>query len=832
MRTLFDRPSLRHRALGAALALGTACSWPAAGQSEALEAFAPARVSAETYDHAAGLLASAVEGTVRNVRVEPHWSDDGESFWYRRDAEEGHEFIHVNAATGSERPAFDHAALADALERLRRDPEPQVDAHRLDIVAMSFEEEPAAVRLRTPLLAARCDLTRYVCTREPGPATDPFEIWSPDGARAVFVREADAWLRDTTTGAEKRLTDDGMPHYAYGGMPGWMGQLELLRNGLTGPPVGASWSPDSLKLVLPRVDEREVREYRYYESLPPDGSNTPRVWSKRIALMGDAKTTAFETFLFDVETGGRHLVPLPPDCMGVLDAMPPTTLWARDSQAVSFVCIAPDASQWELITHDLRPRQTRTRFRETVPTWLDLNHSLYKSMGPNVRLLEQSDRAIVFSQRDGWGHLYLVDLQEGEIATLEADRGVRQLTRGEFVVHDLLHVDEGEGWVYFTAGGREPGRNPYWRHVYRAPLAGGELELLSPEPADHAVTVDDPAALIGARTTFSPTGRFFVDTYSTIQDTPVSVLRRSDGSVVTTLERADASSLQARGYVPPESFTAKAADGTTDLYGVLFRPHDWEPGKKYPVIEFIYGGPQTNLVPHSFARAAGVERVGGQGDAHTFAALGFAVVVMDARGTPWRSKAFHDFMWKKHHEFALDDHVAAIRQLGERHPWLDLDRVGVTGHSWGGYSSALAMLRHPGFYKVAVSSAGPYDYRYLYPAFVKWTGWPEYEDGGRIAPDDTTRPLNLTPHAALADRLEGKLLIVYAEHDENTLPASTLSFVDALIQADRDFDLLVLPNRDHFYTHEPYFVRRRWDYFVEHLLGAEPPSGYSIQARE
>jgi len=279
------------------------------------------------------------------------------------------------------------------------------------------------------------------------------------------------------------------------------------------------------------------------------------------------------------------------------------------------------------VRYDIAAGRATTVFEEEVTSFLDLNHSLYRSMGANVRLLAGGRRAITFSQRDGWGHLYLVDLEGGN--------DIRQLTRGEWVVHDIVAVDEREddGFVYFTAGGREPGRNPYWRHVYRVPLEGNaEIELLTPEPADHAVTVASPA-LIGAASTFSPSKRYFVSNSSTVDSPPVSRLHRSDGSVVTILEQADASELFARGYEPPQPFTVKAADGHTDLYGVLWRPKNFDEDRKYPVIEHIYGGPQTNVVPRNFNSAAGIERIGGQGDFSTFTALGFAVVTVDARGT-------------------------------------------------------------------------------------------------------------------------------------------------------------------------------------------------------
>jgi len=731
------------------------------------ERYAPERVTRAAYDQAASLLSSNVQGTVRNAEVVPHWIGERDEFWYERDTDQGTEIVIVDATTGERRPAVDDEAL-------------------------------------------------------PEPTTDPLQLVAPDGSVAAFARNHDVWLRALADGSERRLSHDGEEHFGYGALPGWSGKLALLRAGLEGPLTGASWSPDATKLLIARTDEREVGSYPWMDLLPADGGARPRTLEKRIALIGDQEVPRFPMFLFDVASGTSRRVPLPDDCFGDLGATPPQAIWTDDSRLVFLLCIEPDASRFELVRYDVATGRATTVFQEEAASFLDLNHSLYRSMGANVRLLAGGRQAITFSQRDGWGHLYLVDLEGGN--------DIRQLTHGEWVVHDIVAVDEREdgGFVYFTAGGREPGRNPYWRHVYRVSLEGdAEIELLTPEPADHAVTVTSPA-LIGAASTFSPSGRYFVSNSSTVDSPSVSRLHRSDGSVVTILEQADASELFARGYERPHPFTVKAADGETDLYGVLWRPKNFEEGRKYPVIEHIYGGPQTNVVPRNFNSAAGIERIGGQGDFSTFTALGFAVVTIDARGTPWRSKEFHDYMWKRHDEFALEDHVAALEQLGERFPWLDMERVGISGHSWGGYSSALAMLRYPEFYKVAVSSGAPYDYRYLYPPFVKWTGWPEYEDGGRLAPDAAARTVNLAPHSALASQLEGKMLIVYGEHDENSLPASTLTLIDALIEADRDFDLLVLPNRDHFFTQEPYFIRRRWDYFVRHLMGAEPPAGWSL----
>ncbi len=776
----------------------------------------PAEVSAAVYDRAVSLLSQNIQGTVTNAGVTPHWIPGAREFWYVRDTANGKETVIVDAATGDKRPAFDHPRLAAALNAMGNG---EFNPATLDIASLHFDGTTPSVEVRASNGVTRCDLSDYTCEAQAAWRSDPFQVEAPDGKSAAFRREHNVWLRSLEDGSERQLTSDGEAHYSWGAMPGWGAILGLMRHGLDGPLVGAAWSPDGAFLVVPKVDERQVRDYPYYDSVPANGASRPQVLNKRIALVGDEHREAFEMFVLDIASGKQQAVPLPQDCRGELGSFPPQALWTDRSDRVFFICIAADASKVELIAFDPASGRTELAWRETSDSWIDLNHSLYQSMGANVRLLDHGNRAIIYSQRDGWGHLYSIDTTSGEI--------VRQLTRGEWVVQDIVHVDEQNGWVYYTAGGRESDRNPYWRHVYRSSLDGTQTELLTPEAADNAVTVAG-GGLLGAVSTFSPDGSFFIVNQSTIDLPPVATLRRADGSAVATLEEADASALFALGYEPPESFRVKAADGETDIYGVIYRPKNLQAGLKYPVIEHIYGGPQTNLTPRTFTRAAGLDRIGGQGDTSVFTDLGFAVVMMDVRGTPWRSKHFHDYTWKKHDEFAIEDHVAALRQLGEKYPWLDLDRVGITGHSWGGYASTLAMLRFPDFYKVAVSSAGPYDYRYLYPAFVKWTGWPQYEDGTRIAPDETARLVNLQPAAALVENLAGKLLIVYGEHDENTLPASTLTFVDALIDAQKDFDLLMLPNRDHFFTNEPFFILRRMDYFVEHLLGARPPDGYRM----
>lgn len=791
--------------------------WSSAGAHAAEhEPYRVDAVPAEAYDRAVALTTVAVQGTVKNPSVTPHWLPGGEAFWYRRDAGDGTEYVLVDADTGSRHPAFDHEALAKALSTL--DGQARA-ANALAIDAMRFDEALSSVDLKAGELAARCDLRAATCETLPAWRFDPFQLPSPDGTRAVFARDDNLWARSLSDGEERQLTFDGEQDFSYGTAPGVVpGKLDMIRSGIDGPLFWVTWSPDSTRVAVPRIDERGVRQYLFTEALPADGANAPRSVAKRIALIGDRDSTRFDWFVVDVASGAVRQLDLPPGCHGQYLGYGHDTFWSPDSRRGLIACFSQRADRLSLLVFDAQTGETRPVFEDASETFLDLNHAFYGSTGANIRFVA-NDRVIVFSERDGWGHLYLVDMAGGDAP--------RQLTRGPWLVHDLLFADEAEGWFYYTAGGREEGRHPYFAHLYRTSLQGERTELLTPEDAHHRVI---PASFFlgGTNTNFSPDRRYFVDNHSRVDRPNRAVLRRNDGTLVAILEEADASALYAQGYLPPEPFTVKAADGETEVYGVLYHPKHREPGIKYPVVEQIYGGPQTTVAPVRFEQAAAIDRVGGQGNLAGMTEFGFAVVVMDVRGTPMRSKAFHDYMWGKHGEFALEDHVAAIRQLGERYPWLDLERVGITGHSWGGYSSALAMLRYPDFYRVGVSSAGVYDYRYLYPVFVRWTGAPEFEGGGSLAPDDTARPVNWAVPAALAEHLAGKLLLVHGDLDENTLPASTLTLVDALVEANRDFDLLTLLNRDHNYTNEPYFIRRRWDYFVEHLLGAEPPAGYRV----
>jgi dipeptidyl aminopeptidase/acylaminoacyl peptidase len=383
-----------------------------------------------------------------------------------------------------------------------------------------------------------------------------------------------------------------------------------------------------------------------------------------------------------------------------------------------------------------------------------------------------------------------------------------QITQGEWSVRDIVRVDEHARRIYFMASGRE-GADPYQQSLYAIRFDGTGLQRLTPEQADHK-WVPAPGT-----SRFSPSGRYFVDGYSRPDLPPTWVLRKSDGALIRELERADISRLREGGYVPVEPFQVTAADGKTALYGNLFRPSTFDPSRRYPVIDASYPGPQTIRSGKSFTTAL-FHRF----EAQSLAELGFIVVTIDGRGTPNRSRAFLDYSYGRLDKASdLEDHIAGLRQLATRYPFLDLDHVGIDGVSAGGFLAALALLRHPGFYKVGVSAEGNHDPRgYL-------AAWGDTYIGPSAADAYET---SVTPQ--LAENLQGKLLLIHGELDDNVPPALTLRLADALIEANKDFDLIVLPNADHTaYFTSPYLIRRKWDYFVRHLLGAEPPVNYSIR---
>ncbi|MFF0274827.1 DPP IV N-terminal domain-containing protein [Streptomyces sp. NPDC004330] len=716
-------------------------------------------------------------------KVRPQWIDGGARFWYAVADGAGKRFVLVDPAAGSRRPAFDHARLAASLAAAAGQP---VDPEALPFPGIELSD--GEVRFAAFGAYWRCDLDAYAC----GPAEftapgNPLDVISPDGRSAVSQRGHDLWARSLSDGREWPLTTDGAPGHAYGRGPAATGNATLLRKlGLPHLPPAVAWSPDSTRVLAHRTDEREVRRTHLVEARPADGG-APRPHTQPYAYAGDEHLPLAELVVLDVAEGTvvrARTEPL------IMTHVSPVTVkwawWSADGSAVHFLARPRDHRSLTLNRLDPVTGEVATLIGESGETRVEPNQ--WMTEPPLVRVL--ADEVLWFSQRDGWGHLYRYDLHTGEL--------LGRVTSGPWLVRQILRVDEAERVVYFTASGLVE-EDPYRRTVCRVGLDGSGFTRLTDDALDH-VTVQPEG----------PYAReYFVDSASTVDTAPVTTVRDWTGRVLVELERADVTGLVATGWTAPERFRVKAADGETDVYGVLYRPRGFDPARRYPVVDTLYPGPQVNRVAPCFDP-------GGMGlDAEPLAALGFVVIALDGRGTPGRSKAFHDASSGRLADAgSLADHVAALGQLAGTRPWMDLDRVGVFGHSGGGFAAARALLDFPEVYRAGVALSGSHDAPTFNAGFVE-----AYDGAG--APAAWARTSNLD----LADRLAGRLLLVHGEMDDQVHPQQTLRLAERLLAAGKDFELHVVPGAEHTFIDCLAHVRTRcWDFLVRELAGAQPPA--------
>jgi dipeptidyl-peptidase 4 len=789
---------------------------------------ADSQLTSADYIAAAAQLEGNLQELVRNESVEPHWLDASGRFWYRRDGSRGPEFVIVSA-DGAKTPAFDHAELARAISMALGET-PLRDALPNSLTHVQSSDGLAHLIGAVGDRWLDCTLKAPQCRTVAAPLPDLELLRSPDGRWAAFTRDDNLFVRELATGRERQLTTDGAPYYSWARLPDTISFNAVTRQKTTvmTPPYETYWSPDGRYLIAPHMDERKVAIYPFLESVPTDGSRRPIVHDVHMEFAGDRDTVQHDYFLFDLETGRRTQIDLPAGYLKhhfnglVLD-------WSR-SRGQAFLIPAKFGSKSIAVFRlDLSSGRLTKVLEESSSTRVETNSQQYSQ--PNIRLLGDGAELIWYSDRTGWGHLYLYDAQTGRLKN--------PITNGNWLVLDIQAVDEKRREIYFTAVGREAGRDPYFRHLYRTSLDGKDgIHLLTEPNADHVfeprrgATSELVPGVPPRPAMIQPAANVFIDTWSTVDQPPVSVLRSTrDGHVIAELEHADATALFATGWKPPVRERVTAADGQTDLYIDYYRASGPLAGTKCPVIDAAYGGPQVFVTPRNFVEAY---RRGERGKS-SLARLGFAVVSVDGRGTPMRSRAFRDAGYPEFTQVGIDDHIAAIRDLARHHPEMDLTRVGIYGWSWGGTFSAQAILSHPEFYKVSVSGAGLYNYSATFTGDELFIGWPVYADGTRYrgAPSENPANWDKLDVTRLANQLTGHLLIIYADMDENALPIQALLMVDALTRANKSYDLIYLPNRTHRGgADDGYTIKQTWDYFVRHLTRTQPVSDFKVEMRE
>jgi len=780
------------------LLLLTSLALASNSQAQAQDATSPRALTAADYARAEKFMGYNTNPMVYHD-VRPAWTSvtGGERLWYRDTDAAGTHFVIFDPVKLTKEPAFDHAKLAAALSVAAGR---TYEANKLPFREIELSADGQSVSFRVGRRRFKCDRQGTRCTADGGAEGAPGrpaprggagnESLSPDKKKVAFIREYNLWVRDVASGKETQLTTDGVKDFSYAlDNAGWE---------KSDRPI-LLWSPDSKRIATFQQDQRNVGEMYLVETKV--GHPALQAW--KYPLPGDDTVATIQRVILDVETSKVIRLQMPPDqhrstlCDDVAcrasqfaEAGNWTDVeWTPDSTRLVFVSTSRDHKQETLRIADAANGAVRDVMEERVATQYESGQG-----SVNWHALPGSNEYIWYSERDNWGHLYLYDLTTGKLKN--------RITSGDWVVTQLLRVDEKARTAYFLADGKEPG-NPYFTHLYRVGLDGQGLTLLTPEDGNHEVT-------------FSPSGRYFVDRYSQPDVPPVAVLRQSDGTLVATLEKADVSKLLAAGWKPPEPITVKARDGAADLYGLMFPPTQLDPQKQYPMINHIYPGPQGGSVGSwSFASA--------RGDTQALAELGFVVVEIEGMGNPLRSKKFHDTYYGNMGDNTLPDQVAGMKQLAQRYSWIDIERAGIYGHSGGGYATADAMFRYPDFFKVGISEAGNHDNReYEDDWGERYQGLLTRLPGGGTNYDDQA-------NQNIAKNLKGHLLLAHGTLDDNVPPYNTLLVVDALIKANKDFDLLLLPNRHHGFGSEPYMVRRRWDYFVRYLMGAEPPKEYELK---
>ena len=707
-------------------------------------------------------LRTSINGLTRDVPDPAVWIGSSTQFWYRKSVPGGYGFVTVDAPTGRKEASFDHARLATAISTAggRR-----YTPVTLPFTTLTFTSGGGmrAIEFAADSSVWRCSLDAYACTRSPMPVSagavgggarvaDSLPRRSPDGRMEAVIRDFNLFVRSVDSREYLSLSTDGSEGNAY--------QRSTIR-----------WSPDSKKLVAYRVKPGFRRMVRYVESSPED--QVQPKYSERLYLKPGDALEVEQPVLFHVESRKQFVIDhaLFPNAYAMSDPV-----WWSDSRGFRFDYNQRGHQLFRVVDVNAETGIPRVMVEEAPKTFFNYSGKMFASY------LHDGKETIWMSERDGWNHLYLYDGSTGRVKN--------QITKGNWVVKRVVRVDEKKRQLWFAANGMRAGEDPYLVHFYRINFDGTGLVPLTTAHGNHTVA-------------FAADSNWYVDTWSRVDTAPQSELRRvDDPKYALVLERGDVSALAATGWRAPQPYVAQGRDGTTDIWGVVLKPSNFDSTKRYPVIEYIYAGPQDSFVPKSFSAFNNMQAL---------AELGFIVVQIDGMGTSNRSKAFHDVAWKNLGDAGFPDRILWHRAYAAKHPWYDTSRVGIYGTSAGGQNSLGGLLFHPDFYKAAVSAAGCHDNRMDKIWWnEQWMGWPIADHYARSSNVDNAR------------LLQGKLLLVVGEQDTNVDPSSTMQVVNALIKSNKMFDLLYVPGMGHS-DGGAYGQRKRNDFFVHHLMGVEPP---------
>lgn len=794
----------------------------------------PSSVTAN-YELAARFSPDRLDNMVFSTSVDPHWLKGSNQFWYVYRSSAGEQYYLVDPGRGTKTELFDNVRMAADMSRLTGDP---FDAQHLYIRNLEFINNETAIRFEVtsklveeaeeeevgddqdkegekkkkgkPKMKPKVWYFEYNLDSEELRLLDDYEEpeddadWasvSPDRTYVLFARNHNLYWMDMenyekaledekdSTIVEHQWTEDGVEDFSYGRGSRGEDNVEQEENKDKRKPVRVVWSPDSKKFAMIRSDMRHVKDLWVINNT---ANPRPTLETYKYHMPGEKEAPIYEMAVFDWESKEKLVIEADrfkdqsvsilyaPGLKANRDDRHRPPLWlAESSDRLYFTRTSRDLKRIDFCVANTTTGAIDTLVEERLNTYVETR---------TPTLINDGKQFIWWSERDGWAHWYLY---EGD-GTL-----VRQITSGPYHCDAVAGVDEEKGLLYFTANAREEGEDPYYTHAYRVRLDGSGLTLLNPGNYNHSANMNDQAT-------------YFVNNYSRVNTTPGSALYDASGRKIMELEMADLSKLQEAGYQFPEPYTVKAADGITDLYGVMYKPFDFDSTKHYPVIAYVYPGPQTEAVSKSFsARMDRTDRL---------AQMGFIVITIGNRGGhPDRSKWYHNYGYKNLRDYGLADKKVAIEQLADRYDFVDDSRVGIFGHSGGGFMSTAAMLVYPDFFKVAVSSAGNHENN----IYNRW--WSEKHHGVKEVEDEEgniTFEYDIEKNSELAKNLKGKLLICTGDIDNNVHPANTIRMAQALIKANKRFDFFLFPGQRHgFGDMNEYFFWLRADYFAKHLLG-------------